>query len=134
MLFLEMPDCEVGPWLASGNMDFRTGNSGSLCIHYFVQTIWFMLKTCCSSGSLEFWCLLGRGCLHDQHLLKTQVPSFSKELPRQTTLHTFCCEKDSGTSCVDSTGRVSGNLCQVSSGLWPLRCFPLLILLCIFSR
>ena len=31
-----------------------------------VQTIWFMLSTCFHCRSLVFWCVLVRGCLHDQ--------------------------------------------------------------------
>ena len=32
----------------------------------FVQTICFLLNTCFPPGSLEFWQVRGRGCLHDQ--------------------------------------------------------------------
>lgn len=37
----------------------------------FLQTMWLLLTTCFSSGNLEFWYKLCRGCLHDQTSVKT---------------------------------------------------------------
>lgn len=55
VLSLEWPACKVGPWLVSGNQDFRrvpsiprsakTGSPGQDC------TMWYMLNTCFPSGS-----------------------------------------------------------------------------------
>lgn len=36
-----------------------------------VQTIWFILKSCCPSGSLDFGYVLGCGCLCDQSPVNT---------------------------------------------------------------
>lgn len=32
----------------------------------FIKIVWFMLNICFSPGSLEFWYMLHRACLHDQ--------------------------------------------------------------------
>lgn len=49
------PACNVGPWLALGNLNFRRGSpdceGGSLCLNCWVQTPW------CSEQLLSFWSL-----------------------------------------------------------------------------
>lgn len=51
--------------LAPGDLDFRTPAIPKLIkvstIPTFVQTTWFMLNICFSSGSLEFWSMLSEG-------------------------------------------------------------------------
>ena len=61
--------------LMSGNLDFgrlpiipRTEESGPLCFS--------CLKTCFPSESLEFWCVLGRGCLYGPAPVKTLGTGF----------------------------------------------------------
>lgn len=52
---------EVGPWLVSGNLNFRgvwlfPNWWGWVTVsRLFVQTGWFMLNTCFPCGSWEFW-------------------------------------------------------------------------------
>ena len=60
LVSLERTLCKTGPWLASGNLDFRkfpiisrTVMSGSLP-KLFVHTLWFRLNISFPSGSLEF--------------------------------------------------------------------------------
>ena len=60
-------------WLVSGNLDLgrvptipRIDKEWLTLLYLFVHTMWFMLNTCISSGSLEFWYVLGRCCLNGQ--------------------------------------------------------------------
>lgn len=63
-----------GPWLMSEEVDLRkvplTDTGSSLHLNC-LQTMWFMLSTRFSSGSLEIGYMLGRGCLHDQSSINT---------------------------------------------------------------
>lgn len=68
-----------------------TDKSGSLSA-FFVQTIWFMVNTCFSSGSLEFWYMLGEG-VHTSALNKTvSAESLTDSLDRNMVhkLHFPC--------------------------------------------
>lgn len=67
---------KVGPCLASGNLDFErvptiprlVKNMPKLCLNCI--KIRFLPNTCFHSTILEFWNVLGRGCLHDQAPVK----------------------------------------------------------------
>ena len=48
----------------------------------------FVQKTCFPSGSLEFWCVLGRGHLCEQHPVKT-LGTESQMTSPNNTLHVF---------------------------------------------
>lgn len=55
-----------------------------------VQRTWLMLNTCFSFKSLEFWHMLGRGCLCDQLLIKTMATEFLMSFSgRQKHVFTF---------------------------------------------
>lgn len=43
----------------------------SVTVPKLVQTVWLMLNACFPPGSLEFWCMLGRGYLHNHPPTKT---------------------------------------------------------------
>lgn len=63
--------CKAGPWLPSGNLDLGTVATVDwwewfIVPKLLVQIICFLLNACFLSGSLEFWQVPGRGCLHDQ--------------------------------------------------------------------
>lgn len=49
-----------------------------------------MPNTCFPFGGLEFWCMLGRECLHD-HASKDLGCGVSGGLSWAETLYTFCC-------------------------------------------
>lgn len=53
--------------------------------YLFTQRICFMQNTCLSSGSLEFWYVLGRCCLHDQPQDVESLVNF-----HESTFH-ICC-------------------------------------------
>lgn len=54
-----------------------------------VQRIWLMLNSF-SFKSLEFWHMLSKGCLCDQHLIKTKAAEFLMSFPgRQKHVFTF---------------------------------------------
>lgn len=73
LLSLEKPTCKVGLWPACGNVDL--GRVPSIpwwvTVPKLVQTVWLMLNACFPPGSLEFWCMLGRGYLHNHPPIKT---------------------------------------------------------------
>lgn len=61
---LRIPACEVGPWLASGNLDLRTVSTVMpLCLNCLCRQSWFMLNTCLHSGRIGY--MPGTRCLCD---------------------------------------------------------------------
>lgn len=78
----------------------------------FVQTTWFMPKTCFASGSLEFWYMLGRGCLFDQPPVKTLSTEPLTSFPGRQ--HFTCCHnlllEELSASCVTTLGGDSWKL------------------------
>lgn len=56
------------------------------------QTIWFMLKSCFLFRSLEFWFRLGRGCLHDQSLIKTLGTKYLMSFPSRNISDTLTAQ------------------------------------------
>lgn len=125
------PVCVAGWWLA-----WELGFQGS---HHpwlrmaplglsFVQTPWLTLHSCFPSGSLEFWYVLGRRWLCDQPPIKT------------LGMESLICFSGRYYTCVKLRclmwlhwERTLEGLRLVSSGLWPMYLFPLLISLCIFA-
>lgn len=82
----------------------------------FMQTIWFMPNTCFPSGSLEFWQMLGTGCLHGYSpIISLDAEILMSFLSRQrfTRVVTICCWGNKRVLCA-YTGK----------GLWKLVTVP----------
>lgn len=75
LLSLKSPICKIDLWLESKNLNGKQSpppqtdikfslinKCSSLCLSD-IQTIWFILKTCFFSGSLEFWHILSRSLI-----------------------------------------------------------------------
>lgn len=75
-----------------------------------VQTIWFVPRTCFPSGTLEFWYILGRGCIWDHSPVKT----LGDELPWLTIFH----------SCHYNSLLASTSFLTAGKGLWKFCAFP----------
>lgn len=62
-------------WLVPGNLGFRRVSTFQIikvvyCAYTVCASIMVSLNTCFPSGSLEFCCVLNRGCLHDSLSIK----------------------------------------------------------------
>ena len=53
-------------WFGEGSHHPQNWYEWLIVPKMFVQPVWIMLDTCFPPGSLEFWYMLGRKCLHDQ--------------------------------------------------------------------
>lgn len=83
------------------------------------------------SGSLEFWNVLGRGCLCDQPLVKALGTDFVMNLSHGQ--HFMCVlVAERIVSLVTPLEEDPGSLCLASSRLHPMHHFPLLIFLVSF--
>lgn len=96
LVSLERTLCKTGPWLASGNLDFRkfpiiprTVMSGSLP-NLFVHTLWSRLNqlSLWEPGILHG---LAGGCLYKQHLRKTLGTESLISFPVQFILIATIC-------------------------------------------
>lgn len=124
LLSFESPAYKAYPWLVSGNVDFWRffTNSWRWTPKPFLPRVWFMLDTCFPSGSVEFWYMLGNGCLHNWLPINTlnawaQVSC----LGRRHTYHTSeLAAVGSRPILCDSTGR---RRLEAVPGLpWPSPC------------
>ena len=63
----------------------------------------FMLNACFPSGSLEFWYMLIRKYLHDQHTIKALVAELLNRLPWQKRCVHYCVST-AGDALCDCSG------------------------------
>lgn len=90
-----------------------------------------MLSTCFSSGSLEFWYILGQGYLYEQHSMKTLgIEALMSFLGRE--YFTYIARTHELVLC-ESTERRFWEAVLDSPRLHSMHFFPLLTLLCILS-
>lgn len=123
------------PLAGPGNVDLgriptlhRSGKNDSWGLKR-LYTLWFILNTCFSPGSLDFWYMVGK-CLHDQPLKKPSGTEPQKNFPSgQHFTHAVraCCWAIKRV-LRDCTGRGLLEACFSRLRLGLL--FPLLISLC----
>lgn len=86
-------------WISGGFLPFPDKN-GSLCLNYLCK----QYSLC--KHLVSFWYMLGRGCLHDQSLIKNPKCWASNELFWYTAFHTCHSSLLGGlnVSCVTTLG------------------------------
>lgn len=129
MLSLPSSACKVGPSPVSENLDLRRVPPFPKLIkvpaipNLFVQTKEFMLNIYFTSGSLEFWYILGRRSLGEQPPVKPMgTGSLAVFHGRQHFTHvvkTYCWENQAHHVSLHWE-RTLGSLCLFSSRLLPM--------------
>lgn len=117
-------DWDLGPWISEGFYPFL-GKSGSLCLNCLCKRC----GLCFPSVSLEFCFIPGRGCWHDQFLIKALGPQVSNGQHFTSVVKLMAL----GIKCATPVGDDSGKLAPgFLWTLWPHQLFPLLVLLCLY--